>query len=181
MLGPWTVIAFDPDSRATAYAVAEYDVDAECFRLMAAEGGGTPREPVAWQDVEGCLDLLADIIGDRNPADAVVVVETQRHGSTWAGSCEGLWRQRFHLEAACMLLGVRCEMVEPQTWMRAWVPDAFKRGAGKGAAKGLYREKGARLFGRKLAKNEDRCAAIGMAAYRVGLEGLELRPVEGRA
>ena len=172
---PSTILGVDPDSRASALCVADYCARDGVYLVREVIGGGTPKDAAPWQSTHGIAELLRGLVAERDPSELVVAVETQGLKSEFAHDCEPLFRWRYTCAALCELRGVRCIEVDPTMWMRLYVPQAFKRGAGKGAAKVGYMARARELVGRKVATNEDRCAAVGIASWLAAQFGCELR------
>jgi hypothetical protein len=171
---PTLLAGFDPDSRATALCVAELDASENVYVITRVDGGGEPKVPLEWQGVFGCAALLDELRVGRAAREIVLAVETQGLGSQWTHDCAELLAWRWRLDTLAQLRRVRCEHVEPSVWMRGYVPEAFRKGQPKGTAKKLYQRKSKELVGPKLAKNEDRCAAIGIVWWLAARFGCEL-------
>ena len=174
-LRPRVIVGVDPDSKSTAFCVADLASDRHTYIIREVEGGGTPKQAARWQSTHGIAELLRAWAAGLEPDELIVAVEKQGLKSEFAHSCEPLFRWRYTCAALCELRGVRCIEVEPLSWMRAVVPQAFKRGKPSGTAKAEYQAFARALVGPKLAKNEDRCAAVGITAWLAAGLGCHLR------
>ena len=165
------VVTFDPDKWRSAYAVAVWNV--EHFEYWGSFGGGTGRTPVAWQTITGALELLREISRSTGIAfaDIVVVVETQGASGTHSRDVEELRRMRYHVQAACELLGITCKFVSIGGWGEAFVPGSKRLGVG--AQKKAYMAKAKDMTDGETV-NEDQCAAFGMLVAELASKNFDL-------
>lgn len=165
-----TIVALDPDSTRTALARADLDgaSPGTAYKLRELRGGGAGK-PVAWGAVDGALDYLRQLEQEgREPEDVLVIVETQPPDSPWSRSVEDLRRVRYHWDAACVLMGIRCEHVPPAAWEAEVVPEGRGAGSVKRGAKVAAEE----MLGRKV--NQDKADALLLLRWMVRQLGSEL-------
>ena len=170
----WTcVVTFDPDKWRTAYALAVWNVEHSRFEYRGSFGGGTSKTPVDWQTITGQLALIGEIrkVSGVDCSDMLVVVETQGAHGTHSRDVEELRRMRYHLQAACELLGITCKFVSIGGWGEAFVPGSKRLGVG--AQKKAYMSKAKAMAGGETA-NEDQCAAFGMLVVELASKNFDL-------
>jgi hypothetical protein len=130
---PQVVIGVDPDATRTALAVCVRRQGSALYSVAHVDGGGSGREAVPWGDVLGATVVVrhwlaqagvlageARRAGEYVASDApllVVGVEAQIvGGGAHTADVEGCRRARWHWDAACLTLAVRCSHVDPGAW-----------------------------------------------------------------
>ncbi len=187
---PLVVIGVDPDSDHTAIAVLTREPSSLAFSCATIDGGGRGRVASPWGDVLGATAEIGrwlayagkakragaeDPEGEptRDVGRVVVGVESQlASGGAHSSDVEGCRRARWHWDAACTTLAVRCLHVDPGAWQPRIGADG--RPLAIEGVKREYRRLALALDPR--ATNEDRAAALGVAAYVVRLLGGEVVP-----
>lgn len=145
--------ACDPDSSHPAWAVWDGE-------QLATFGGGSAQRGRIAPTVEAFHELLGSY-----PLAGIAV----EHPNFWAvdttpQSMEGVYRCRYFVEATCEVMRLPLVPVVPATWQARFVAGELQGRRRKGDTKRAYRAKAQRLWP-KLARNEDRCAALGILSW----------------